>query len=168
MDSTIILNTPPRLITEDDDSILQQQNDTAIISNNNSQLEIPSSSMTKKNPTVMTKSSTAENNTFASKSPIQQQRPRASSDVYTTRERRNLSFTPDVETSKKREIKQPDVYETLIKKKRVCPCNVQGQQYFHIALDETYTGSVEAMFQLLFKSDFFRGFLERYENFEGI
>jgi hypothetical protein len=147
------LNTPPLLITE--------ENEKATISNNNSQLLIPS------NSTVTTKCSTADDDSPTSNVPIQQ-RPRATSDVYTTRERRNLSFSPIIElSSSKREIKQPNPYVTPIKKTRVCPCTVHGQHYFHVALNETYTGSVEAMFELLFNSDFLRGFFERYENFEG-
>jgi hypothetical protein len=141
MDSAVILNTPSP--TNDDH---QKEKVT--------QLQIPS---------------TAHNDVDASvsKAPIQQQkRPRATSDVYTTRERRVLSFAQNNEADS-HEIKQPDHYVTPIKKTRVCPCTVQGEQYFHVALNETYKGSVEAMFELLFNSDFLRGFLERYENFAG-
>lgn len=60
---------------------------------------------------------------------------------------------------------QPSVYEKIPK---VCPCTINGEHYTHVALNDTFTGTVESMTKILFNSSFMKIFLERYENFEGI
>lgn len=91
-------------------------------------------------------------------------RPRSASDSN-YRGRREFTLLP--ESNLKREYdRSPTI--TPIKKTRVCPCTVKGEQYAHVALNETYPGTVEAMLKLLFDSSFLKNFLERYENFENV
>lgn len=95
---------------------------------------------------------------------IAKQRPRSVSDSnYQPRSTSSNAVTiPEPKISPLRQ------QTPTIKKTRVCPCTVHGEQYPHIALNETYKGSVQAMFRLLFDTNFFPAFLERYENFERV
>jgi hypothetical protein len=56
----------------------------------------------------------------------------------------------------------------MLKKPRVCPCVLKGEQHHHVALNETYNGTVDAMSKLLFHSSFYKSFLEKYESFEDV
>ncbi|KAL9558530.1 hypothetical protein MBANPS3_000866 [Mucor bainieri] len=186
MDSAIILHTPPLLITEHD-SILHHEDlasdpittskpsaspspqpvssgTTAVNSSSAVSAEEPASAavMTNNASAITSLNKSVYTNTLK-----QQSRPRSASDTYTGRERRTVTIEPKVESGPKREIR-PDDALTPIKKTRVCPCTVKGEQYFHIALNETYRGTVEAVFKLLFDSEFIKGFLEKYENFEDV
>ncbi|KAI8331116.1 GRAM domain-containing protein [Blakeslea trispora] len=107
-------------------------------------------------------------------SPIQQEksspkqtRPRSVSDSL-TQSGYHLLAAPSIESilNSKRETQQPK--PTFSKKARICPCSIRGQQYFHVALDQTYKGDVERMFKLLFDSQFMKSFLETYEQFEDV
>ncbi|KAI7895289.1 uncharacterized protein EV154DRAFT_536144 [Mucor mucedo] len=102
---------------------------------------------------------------------IAKQRPRSVSDSnYKPRSTASATSTTAVTIPEPKvsPLRQQTVMTPTIKKTRVCPCTVNGEQYPHIALNETYKGSVQAMFRLLFDSNFFPGFLERYENFEHV
>ncbi|KAK4515523.1 carboxy methyl transferase for protein phosphatase 2A [Mucor velutinosus] len=187
MDSAIILHTPPLLIT-DHDSVLHHEDfasDTLTSSKPSSSPSPPppvsssttavnsSSAISAEEPastTGMTNNGsaiTSMNKSLYTNTLKQQSRPRSASDTYTGRERRNVTIEPKLESGPKREIRQDDAL-TPIKKTRVCPCTVKGEQYFHIALNETYKGTVEAVFKLLFDSEFIKDFLEKYENFEDV
>lgn len=178
MDSAIILNTPPLLITEHD-SILNHENlindpiinkpPTPPITSNADVVNTDSVISTEEPAPIALVTNNAPttnlNKSLYTNTLRQQSRPRSASDTYTGRDRRILSFEPKVEASPKHEIRPEEL--TPIKKTRVCPCTVKGEQYFHVALNETYNGTVEAIFKLLFDSEFVKGFLEKYENFEG-
>lgn len=180
MDSAIVLHTPPLLITEHDAALHHEDlasdpvttkpspvssssNTTAVNSSSAISAEAPA-------PTAVTannaSAATTMNKSFYTNALKQQSRPRSASDTYTGRERRTVTIEPKLESGPKREVRQDDAL-TPIKKTRVCPCTVKGEQYFHVALNETYKGTVEAVFKLLFDSEFIKGFLEKYENFEG-
>ncbi|KAF1798544.1 hypothetical protein FB192DRAFT_1288509 [Mucor lusitanicus] len=150
MDSAIVLHTPPLLITEHDAALHHE--------------DLASDPVTTKPSPVST---TTMNKSFYTNALKQQSRPRSASDTYTGRERRTVTIEPKLESGPKREVRQDDAL-TPIKKTRVCPCTVKGEQYFHVALNETYKGTVEAVFKLLFDSEFIKGFLEKYENFEDV
>lgn len=182
MDSAIILNTPPLLITEHDSimnheglasdpitnkpsSLPVSSNTTAVNSSSAISAEEPAS--TAAAMTNNASATTTMNKSLYTNALKQQSRPRSASDTYTGRERRNISIEPKMESGPRREVHQGDAL-TSIKRTRVCPCTVKGEQYFHIALNETYKGTVEAVFKLLFDSEFIKGFLEKYENFEGM
>ncbi|KAI9487240.1 MAG: hypothetical protein EXX96DRAFT_552337 [Benjaminiella poitrasii] len=182
----IKVNTPPLLITHDD-SILQHSNinqqaaDTdgtvtpvgpaittthVSTSTNNANVDIQLSPPINNSNSPTNKSITlAAINTSQNE---QQQRPRAVSDSYTRRD--DASMEPNVRSSynTKHEIGDDVQPATVLKKTRVCPCTIHGQQYFHVALNETYSGTVEAIFELLFNSEFYKNFLEQYENFEDL
>ncbi|GAN03068.1 hypothetical protein MAM1_0033d02519 [Mucor ambiguus] len=188
MDSAIILHTPPLLITEHD-SILHHENLASDltttskpsssplafpppISSSTTAVNSPSSISAEESASTAAMTNNASATTNMNKSLYtntlkQQSRPRSASDTYTGRERRNVTIEPKLESGPRREIRQDDAL-TPIKKTRVCPCTVKGEQYFHIALNETYKGTVEAVFKLLFDSEFIKGFLEKYENFEDV
>lgn len=185
MDSAIILHTPPLLITEHD-SILHHEDFANDPITSSKPASSPSPPPVSSNTTAVNSSSAVSSEETASTAVMtnnapattsmnkclytntlkQQSRPRSASDTYMGRERRNVSIEPNMESGPKREIRQDNAL-TPIKKTRVCPCTVKGEQYFHVALNETYKGTVEAVFKLLFDSEFIKGFLEKYENFEG-
>lgn len=108
--------------------------------------------------------SPTDKNTVIINTPTTKQRPRSVSDSNYKPAASHLQYTKQ----KVSPLRHQTVITPTIKKTRVCPCTVKGEQYSHIALNETYTGSVQAMFRLLFDSSFFPGFLERYENFEHV
>ena len=124
-----------------------------VMSSNNS----TSTAMTAKTARGMTDSFNLKNEPFSN-------RPRAASDSL--RERRTPT-EPKSDTSVSRRDEVHDLL-TPIKKTRVCPCTVKGEQYLRVALNETYNGSVEAMYTLLFDSSFSKKFLERFENFQDV
>lgn len=179
MDSAVILNTPPLLLTGHD-SILNHENVTndPIINKPPTPPITSNTDVVNTNLVISTEEpalialvpnnapTTSLNKSLFTNTLKQQSRPRSASDTYTGRDRRILSFEPKVEAGPKHEIRQEEAL-TPIKKTRVCPCTVKGEQYFHVALNETYKGTVEAIFKLLFDSEFVKGFLEKYENFEG-
>lgn len=142
--------------TEDEDSL--NSDDSAILLSNafnkNKELTIPVASV---------KPALTPDSTVIKDTPTTRLRPRSVSDSN-YRGRREVAIQP--ESSLKREIMYPSI--TPIKKTRVCPCTVQGEQYSRIAINETFPGTVEAIFKLLFDSSFTKGFLERYENFENV
>ncbi|CAO0802577.1 unnamed protein product [Mucor circinelloides] len=182
MDSAIILNTPPLLITEHDSVMNHEGLASDPITNKPSSLPVSSNTTAANSSSAISteepastaaamtnnaSATTAMNKSLYTNTLKQQSRPRSASDTYTGRERRNISIEPKMESGPKREVHQGDAL-TSIKRTRVCPCTVKGEQYFHIALNETYKGTVEAVFKLLFDSEFIKGFLEKYENFEDV
>ncbi|RCH86439.1 hypothetical protein CU098_007504, partial [Rhizopus stolonifer] len=89
-------------------------------------------------------------------------RPRSVSDSV-TRDHQNAptieSFFNMKETTVQKE-------EPEKKKRQGCPCHVDHDA--HVALDQTYDGTVESMFKRLFDSRLIKDFLERYEHYEDI
>lgn len=172
-DSAIHLNSPPLLLDDSHDEhlLLEPVNNTILPSKTTS-----SSSTTQPGTTHSTLAKgvyVADTlSDFNGRTSNNSNRPRAVSDSYKEQRRAvavAMSSEPKYEFDSKREIPhQSDGTVTPIKKTRVCPCTVKGEQYLHIALNETYTGSVEGMFKLLFDSNFIKKFLERYENFEDV
>lgn len=167
--------SPPLLITTEEDT--QHHQDKLLIESSKSTpaAALPTNSTSTATTTINNNNSTfaADNALFLKNTPLLAtlNRPRAASDSY--RERRNIAAMEPIRndaTNYKREnlLKREIQPITSIKKTRVCPCTVKREQYTHIALNETYPGTVEAMFKLLYDSDFFKGFLERYENFEDV
>jgi hypothetical protein len=103
---------------------------------------------------------------FVSQLKDTQRRPRAVSDSF----REHYAVEPKVELGSKRETRsqqKDQQYIVPIKKTRVCPCTIKGEQYPTIALNETYNGNTEDMFTLLFDSDLIKAFLEKFENYKG-
>ncbi|KAI8075517.1 hypothetical protein BDF21DRAFT_343506 [Thamnidium elegans] len=145
--------------TEDEDSL--NSDDSAILLSDPSSLTQDKKELTI--PIASVKPALTPDSTTIKDTPTKL-RPRSVSDSN-YRGRRELAIQP--ESSLKREITYPSTI-TPIKKTRVCPCTVQGEQYSRIAINETFPGTVEAMFKLLFDSSFVKGFLERYENFENV
>ncbi|KAI8640186.1 hypothetical protein BD408DRAFT_420268 [Parasitella parasitica] len=179
VDSAIILHTPPLLIL-DHDSILNHENSPDDLITNNRKPIAPPLVAVNTVSAVATEESAPATTSVTNNAPTpivnkslhsdtlkQQSRPRSASDSYTSQNKSNVSIVPKTESGTKREVRQQEVL-TPIKKTRVCPCTVKGEQYFHIALNETYKGTVEAVFKLLFNSKFVKGFLEKYENFEDV
>lgn len=146
--------------TEDEDSL--DSDDSAILLSDPSSLAQDKKELTI--PVASVKPALTPDSTTIKDTPTTKLRPRSVSDSN-YRGRRELAIQP--ESSLKREITFPSTI-TPIKKTRVCPCTVQGEQYSRIAINETFPGNVEAMFKLLFDSSFVKGFLERYENFENV
>ncbi|CEP08384.1 hypothetical protein [Parasitella parasitica] len=179
VDSAIILHTPPLLILEHDPILNHESSLDDPITNNRKPIAPPvaaantASAMATEDsaPTTTAVTNNAPtpivNKSLNSNALKQQSRPRSASDSYTNRNHSNMLIVPKAESGTKREARQQEAL-TPIKKTRVCPCTVKGEQYFHIALNETYEGSVEAVFKLLFDSKFVKGFLEKYENFEDV
>ncbi|KAI7902009.1 GRAM domain-containing protein [Cokeromyces recurvatus] len=167
------MNIPSSSITYKDPTIQQSIPNTAKlfppINNNDSkdQLVVNTS-----HNLETTKSTALATESVMDNTEKQHSRPRAVSDSYAKiKEKRNdnsLSTTyPFIHnsTSLKRDYDQE--HSTGIKRTKACPCSIHNKHYFHVALNETYSGTVDAMFRLLFDSDFFKNFLERYENFES-
>ncbi|GAA5794882.1 hypothetical protein HPULCUR_000230 [Helicostylum pulchrum] len=146
--------------TEDEDSL--NSDDSAILLSDPSSLTQVKKELTV--PVASVKPALTPDSTTIKDTPTTKLRPRSVSDSN-YRGRRELAIQP--ESSLKREITFPSDI-TPIKKTRVCPCTVRGEQYSRIAINETFPGTVEAMFRLLFDSSFVKGFLERYENFENV
>lgn len=182
-DSAIHLNSPPLLL--DDSPHDKQLLSSEPIKNNNL---LPSKSTSSSTTTLLSTPPSAKGiyaaNTFSdfgqgrtskTNNNNSSNRPRAVSDSY-KEQRRAVATSGETKyaaSDSKREIPYcpsggDGTTVTPIKKTRVCPCTVKGEQYLHIALNETYTGTVEGMFKLLFDSDFVKTFLERYENFEDV
>ncbi|KAI8973698.1 hypothetical protein BDF20DRAFT_667193 [Mycotypha africana] len=125
-----------------------------------------------------------EKDTFLATKLEEQQRPRAASDSNTTpadtsvltkprtttngTSRLNLTASPALAMNNTLSQGKKPMKVVPLKKSRVCPCTINNEQYHHVALNEIYTGTVEAMFKLLCDSDFLRNFLERYEAFEDV
>ncbi|KAI8342877.1 hypothetical protein EDC96DRAFT_449583 [Choanephora cucurbitarum] len=96
-----------------------------------------------------------------------QNRPRSISDSF-AQSGRELLAAPSIESilRSKREKRVPE--PEISTNKGICPCAIRKQQYFHVALDQSYQSSVSEMFELLFDSQFMKGFLEKYEQFEDV
>lgn len=161
VDSAIHLSSPPLLLTtEEDDPDKHLQEPVNALPNKSSISTTASTSHSTLAKGVYVSDTLSEFNNRTNN------RPRAVSD--SCKERRTFNETKSDSDSKREILRHDSGAVTPIKKTRVCPCTVKGEQYLHIALNETYNGSVEAMFKLLFDSDFIKKFLERYENFEDV
>ncbi|KAG0192226.1 hypothetical protein DFQ28_009800 [Apophysomyces sp. BC1034] len=55
-----------------------------------------------------------------------------------------------------------------VNRTKSCPCTASGEHYSNIALDETYPGTVESMYKILFTSDFMKGFLKEVQQSRGM
>lgn len=166
MDSAVLLS-PPLLITTEEDTQHHHGLIESAAKPNNSSTSTAAATNNNTSPSNKITLLPTDSSAYLKESPLLStlNRPRAVSDSY--RERRTAVIPNKTDTSSlKRETLLQSI--TPIKRTRVCPCTVKGEQYTHIALNETYTGTVESLFKLLYDSDFFKGFLERYENFEEV
>ncbi|KAI8890673.1 hypothetical protein K501DRAFT_236245 [Backusella circina FSU 941] len=163
---------------EDDDSSSAQSiitNDSAVVLKNTAtEPQINTTNESKNAEKINNESATTitipNNNdikSFVSQLKDTQRRPRAVSDSF----REHYAVEPKVEPGSKRETRsqqQEQQYIVPIKKTRVCPCTIKGEQYPTIALNETYNGNTEDMFTLLFDSDLIKAFLEKFENHKDV
>ncbi|KAM3583364.1 hypothetical protein VKS41_004277 [Umbelopsis sp. WA50703] len=61
----------------------------------------------------------------------------------------------------------PSVILTPVLPKTECQCTPSGGHYPHVALDTTFAGSIEALYNLLFNSSFIADFLRDGEKSQG-